>query len=191
MGESFYYLISSLPMLSLDDPDRMTDAAFMDLCRGCLPASLYASLGRVSLLPDHVPCCAVERDWQVWETYVRNTIVSRRAGARGRDISSHVRDDADVFPGDRRRVEGLFEGGDPLLRERDLDSLRWERLDDLGAGHDFDFDAVVLYRLRLLLTAKWHGRSAENGLALRRSLIDRGVEQADAACRTVKGQPEP
>jgi hypothetical protein len=49
----------------------------------------------------------------------------------------------------------LLEAGDTLALERLLLNAVWEHLDRLADGHDFDFEAVLIYSLRWDLVARW------------------------------------
>jgi hypothetical protein len=180
MAAQFYYQVSALPMVRFGEPAPLSLAAFGDFCRGQLPEAEAAALARVSLEPTGVPCCEVERRWQVWETYARNCLVRWRATRLGVDGAEFLRPDDDVFPGDRRRIEEIMSDPDPLNRERELDRLRWQRLDDLAVEHDFDLGALVLYALRLGLACKWAGRSEPAGRQVYERLLDATVGQAAA-----------
>ena len=187
MAAQYYYQVSTLPMLRLGEPARLSLEAFTGFCSRQLPAAVATALERLGLEPDGQPCCEVERRWQVWETYARNCLVRLRALRLGLDAAHFVRPVADAFPVDRRRLEEVLSDPDPLQRERELDRLRWQRLDDLAVGHEFDLEALVLYKLRLLLVSKWGVRTAAAGRRLHERLVATGVEQA-VARRTSAGQ---
>lgn len=178
MADHFYYLVSSLPMLRFGAAVEITLAGFDELCRAQLPVAASAALARLSLEPDGQPCCDVERRWQTWETYTRNGLVRLRAARLGVEPTAFLRHDDDVFPGDRRRIEEICSDPDPLVRERELDRLRWQRLDDLAVEHPFDLGALVLYKLRLLLVCKWAGRVAATGREVHDRLVAAAAEQA-------------
>jgi len=178
MADLFYYQLSSLPLLRFGEPAPVTVAAFDELCRTQLPLAAATGLARVTLEPDGRSCCEVERRWQAWETYVRNCLVRLRAARLGVEPSAFLRHDDDVFPGDRRRIEEISSDPDPLVRERELDRLRWQRLDDLAVEHHFDLGALVLYKLRLLLVTKWTGRTAAAGSQVHERLVGAAAEQA-------------
>jgi hypothetical protein len=186
----YYYLLSSLPMLTFGETPPLTDDDFMATCRSMLEATLVEALEAVTPEPEHIPGSPAEQAWQVWETHIRNTLAKQRAAALGKDPAAWLRAEADVFPGDRRRAEAAADNADPLTREKELDRLRWSRLDELAVGHDFDFDALVIYRLRLLILEKWRRRSPETGLEQRDALIEEGVKQADRQCVAVDGRAE-
>ena len=178
MAAQFYYQVSALPMLRFGEPAPLSRAAFAEFCQGQLPEDVAAALARVSLEPGGRPCCEVERRWQAWETHLRNGLVQWRAARLGVEGEGFLRPDDDVFPGDRRRLEEILSDPDPLQRERELDRLRWQRLDDLAVEHDFDLEALVLYALRLALAWKWTGRSEVAGLRVYDGLVAAAVEQA-------------
>jgi hypothetical protein len=190
MSAQYYYQVSALPMLRFGEASPLTVEAFLAFCQGQLPAAVTAELTRVSLVPDGRPCCAVERRWQTWEVYLRNLLVRFRASRLGRDDAAWIRPEGDVFPGDGRRVEEILSLPDPLQRERELDRLRWQRLDDLAVEHPFDLGALVLYKLRLLLVSHWAGRTAAAGGPVYEALVTAGREQASAS-RVAVGTPEP
>ena len=46
-------------------------------------------------------------------------------------------------------------------------------LDDLEAGHEFDFDGLCVYRLRLEILNRYRGRSVEKGRSNFNAAVDR------------------
>ncbi len=178
MPAQFYYQVSSLPMLRFGEPAPMTPDAFTAFCRSQLPPRVADALERVALAPGQPPSCDTERQWQHWEVWLRNHIARTRAARLGADPGDSLRPEADVFPGDRRRVDEILGMTDPLARERELDRLRWRRLDDLAVEHDFDLAALVLYKLRLLLLYRWTNRTPEAGWRAHQAVVAEGLAQA-------------
>lgn len=177
----YFYEINALPMLRFGEEPSVTLEEFTALCDGQLSPDIAASLDRVSLEPDGQPSCEVERQWQAWETYLRNQLVALRAFRYSLDASSWLRPDLDAFPTERRQVEEIMANPDPRGRERELDRFRWQRLDDLGVGHTFDLAALVLYKLKLLLALRWCSLSVEESRTRHEHLVAKGVENAGAA----------
>ena len=62
---------------------------------------------------------------------------------------------------------------DPVEREKAVDRIRWRMLDDLEAGHEFDFDGLCVYRLRLEILNRYRGRSVEKGRSNFNAAVDR------------------
>jgi hypothetical protein len=184
----YYYLVSTLPLLCLDDPPPLTSEAFLELCRAHVDEAGFRRLRAVDLIPDGEPGGAVDRGWRAWETYVRNLLATLRGGALRRETGDSLRPEIDVFPGDRRRLEEIMNEDDPAARERALDELRWRRLDDLAVGHHFDVEALVVYRLRLRIMEKWAARESERGKDNLTQLVDAGVDQAEKRRHTTEAQ---
>jgi len=182
---SYYYLISSLPLLRLDEPPPFTSAAFLDTCREQLSPGRFDALLRVTLMPgDWKTCCESERLWDAWETQFRNSLVRRRAAVLGLDPESWIRPASEVWVQLDRQVEEAMNAGDPWQCELALDRLRWQHLSDLEAGHSFDFDKVVIYRLQLLLVEKRAAYDSERGGENRDRLLE-GIVGTAHAHRTV------
>ena len=188
MAGEYYYLVSSLPLLRLDDPPPLTSEAFLELCRAHLAEARFRRLLAADLIPEGEPGGAADGGWRAWETYVRNLLAAVRGTALRRETGDSLRPELDVFPGDRRRVEEIMNEGDPAARERALDELRWRRLDDLAVGHHFDVDALVVYRLRLRILEKWAAREPERGKHNLAELVGAGVGQAEKRRQTIESQ---
>ncbi|OPZ27110.1 MAG: hypothetical protein BWZ02_01767 [Lentisphaerae bacterium ADurb.BinA184] len=189
--DNHYFLVSSLPLVRLGSAPPFTPEAFDALCRPHLTSAQAAGLEAVSLLPNGRPCCDADRRWQAWETYLRNLLARARAARAGEHPQEHLRHEDDVFPAVRRQVEDALTAANPAARERALDELRWRRLDDCGAPpHQFDFDALVVYRLRLLLAARWAAPRPADGRERLDRLARRAVEQARAARRVAQAEAD-
>ena len=183
--DKYYYLISSLPALFLDRSPSIDSDTFLERCRTELPEKRGLELQTVTLAPLNPPVCPAEARWQAWETYLRNLLVWRRCHHTGCDQAHQwIRPETDVFPGIIREVDEAMTAETPLERERILDRLRWRKLDDLASEHHFDFEALVLYKIRLLITEKWRDHDLESG---RSALHDR-TEKLLAQARD--SQPE-
>lgn len=178
---SYYYLVSSLPLLRLEESPPFSSAAFLDTCREQLSPARFDALQRVVLIPgDGKVCCEAERLWEAWETELRNSLVRRRASALDLDPVSWIRPTSEVWVQLDRQVEEAMNARDPWQRELALDRLRWQQLSDLEAGHSFDFDKVVIYRLQLLLVEKRAAYALERGSESRDRLLEHIVSDAHA-----------
>jgi len=180
----YYFLISSLPLLRLDELPPLSDMAFLELCQGQLSPTAVTALAHAALVPQDTAATPIERRWYEWETWLRNHLVRARASRSGADADAYFRNEADVFPGAQRLVDEALAAKTPAVRERMLDDLRWQRLNDLSSGHIFDFAALVLYRLRLLLVEKQHAMQHDAAL----SVVDSAVEHLLTAAAKARTQ---
>jgi hypothetical protein len=178
MSSSYYYLISSLPLLRWGNRPSLSSAEFLAQCDGELPEQDLAELTGVSLVPRESGRNPAERRWIAWDGYLRNQIARGRARHLHLDVAAQLRDETDAFPTDRKELDEALAQDSPLERERAIDHLRWRRLEDFESGHPFDLDRLVIYRLKLLLFEKWARFDSETGTANFAELVDAGLRQA-------------
>lgn len=72
-----------------------------------------------------------------------------------------------------------LDAGDPLGLERLLLGAVWTHLERVGAGHAFDFEAVVVYVMRWDLVARWTRYDAEAALARFDALLETALAGVD------------
>ena len=165
----YYYLVSSLPMLDFDAPPSISEEDFAGVCADWLSEEELERLDALSLIPSEDIRrneSAIDR-WNVWETRLRNALAARRArrdnGGGDRAAEKFIRENLDFFSEIDDGVQEAFAKPSPLEREDVLDKLRWRELETLESGHDFDFDKLCVYKLKLLLLAKRAARNTELG----------------------------
>ncbi len=188
-GRNYYFLISSLPLLKLGEAVPFSSDEFLARCELSLEPERLAALAGVGLVPRlaEEPVSETHRQWNAHETYLRNYLVQERAAALRVAAESWRRSEPEVFPGLRRQFEEALHAAHPLARQRRLDEIRWQVLDDLMVRHEFDFDALVIYRLRLLLAEEWVGHDRGRGAENLQKLIESGLEQAEAVRQVENG----
>ncbi|MBT3288609.1 MAG: DUF2764 family protein [Victivallales bacterium] len=179
MSRSYYYLISSLPLLRWANPPSMSSDEFLAQCEEQVPADVLADLRDVSLIPraELAPSDAETR-WVEWDGYIRNQLVHTRAAHLRQEAAHMLRDEPGAFPTDRKELDEILPSDDPLERERALDHMRWRRLEGMESGHPFDRDRLVIYRLKLLLLEKWARFDGDTGSRNLADLVDVGLRQA-------------
>lgn len=163
---SLYYLISSLPSLKFGDKPPFSDDKFLSLCAACLNSAKIRELKSVALTPA-ITARKFEnetaRKWSEWDTCLRNRIIRLRKPAFHADATTFQKAEKDYFSEIDKLVQEAFSISDPLNREKSIDSARWKKLDDLESGHVFDFEKLVVYRLKLLLLEKWAAKKTDQG----------------------------
>lgn len=164
-------------MLQMGEEPVLDSEAFLDLVKGNLDETHARQLESIEPIPNGTGCCDIERHWLAWETYVRNIMLRERTDSAELVHRWHRHED-DVFPGVRRLVEEALNHENPLVRERLLDELRWNMLEGLRVTNEFDFGALVIYRLQLFLAEKWAGQDMELGMENLNRLVDKLVNDA-------------
>ena len=178
----YSFLLSSLPWLRLGAKPFYSSAQFLDQCRPHLKAAEMAALEHAEIEPRAEARSATEAEWQAFDAYLRNRIAVARGARAHADARPWLRGETAVFPGLNRAVDEAFTAATPLARERALDTLRWQHLDDLQAQQAFTFEALVAYRLKLLLAEKWAGQDMARSEAALAGVTGAAVQQA----RTVR-----
>ena len=164
----YYYLVSSLPVLEQDGQLKLTLEQFYEQCAEWLTEEELNILHKLGLVPtedaDFKAGSAAEL-WYRWEISLRNEIAARRAG-RGRDISTMTLYEKDYFSEIERGVQAAYSAPNPLEREAIFDHLRFQYLNDLESAHQFDFERLCIYKIKLLLLLKVKDRDIEAGYSV-------------------------
>ena len=181
MAADLFYFISSLPTLRWGEKAPFTYRQFMDRCRVELGESASEKLSKLRLMPmdDQEKQSGIPSKWHEFEAFVRNTVADMRR-ARLRKGTAHFvrRDTSWLSPGDTKRIEDIMAIQSPLERENALDLFRWKYLDDISSSHFFDFSALEVYAIRLLLQEKQAFRQLEPGRTAFMSMIEDGLKKA-------------
>ncbi len=177
MATQYYFLISSLPMLRLGVAPFLSSTRFLDLVAEQGGRPLSDSLAGISLLPKVSRGYEAERYWYAMETYIRNYLLRSRC-KKPVEIDLWQRPEQGVYPALDQQLHKALGAPNPLERERALDLIRWELLDEALLGEAFSVNALVVYRIRLLLAEKWQAHDAETGREVVSALVDKARDEA-------------
>ena len=157
----YYFLVASLPLLEIGEPAPFTVAEFDAVLRENLSEKEQKKIFAYQGKKDYPASCSVYRQMASFEEYLRICIARKRAERSGIQFEAA---DPDEYYGE---VDfGLSHAAacsNPLEREQIIDRLRWARLEELSLGHDFDFDALCIYRAQLFIVNKYAGFRTETG----------------------------
>lgn len=97
----------------------------------------------------------VAAEWALWERSFRSAVAQVRAAKLGKEFQVD-RLKTDVMDGATRQgIAELYKTGEPLKIERGLDLLSFSRLDEISAGHFFDYTVVFCYFKKLMILWRW------------------------------------
>lgn len=160
---SYYYLVSSLPSISLDAKPALSLDAFRSSCADHLSEhDAYAlnSLLNIDGVPvDHT----FVNNWIARETQLRNASARLRAAKLQKDAVDFVREHSGFDVGIEDSVEEAFNHSNPMKRERALDKIRWTTLDELAGADPFSVNIVLAYAIKLRLAERWAAMDPEQG----------------------------
>ncbi|MBP1583219.1 MAG: DUF2764 family protein [Victivallales bacterium] len=183
MPNAFYYFLCSLPSLHYGKVPKRTHEAFLAECSQHVSPEQFALLSSLSLNPADLPernLPSVLVAWKDWETDLRNAMAEVRARRMhlSQTGSNWQRPTSDIYPTDRKRAEDIL--GAMTGREQDeaLDNLRWQKLEELGSSHHFDFASLLVYTLKSLLLEKARATQVEAGDKFFSELSEAAEKQA-------------
>lgn len=186
---AFYYLISSLPMLTFGETPRVSSEEFLSACTDFVSAIELKELKELSLIPPEDYSWSANQTaifWYQWETCLRNVLVHLRLKSKGGEWEKYLRAELDFFSEIEKGVQEAFNKSNPLEMENALDRLRWGRLDDMESGHMFDFCKLCIYKLRLLLCEKQGLLNTEKGSRNFDQIVKYIYEQNPVSPRQIK-----
>lgn len=166
---SYYYLISSLPMLSSSGNMPISYEEFLRLCRSHLSEHKFSLLKNLTLSSSDG---ALVSEWHEFYGILEKELAYQRNVRLGNSAEPPYGRDEMLT----RAVASAMNEKNPLEAEKMLLSLEFEKLDALIGTHYFDDEALMGYALKLkLLERKTSFDKAEGRAELDR--IVGGLEQ--------------
>jgi len=146
----YYYLVSTLTLLSYDSEYMASTEYFLEQCEKWLTAGDYLILKNVSIskFDFHKAGCALLDQWQLWEVNLRNELVKLRAQKKGIEGDAYLATIPEVLGTAEIAREAVAQES-PLTAEELLNRARWSFLDDLEVGRFFTIEKLIIYYLRL------------------------------------------
>jgi len=184
---SYYYLIASLPALTLGQAP-ITEDDFQTRCQAELTDRDLQKVQELASIPagEAVLSTPFAGAWNDLEIQLRNAIARTRAARRQLDTTAIVRPHGGFSTRIEEAVENAWGQPNPLAREQALDQLRWLLLDDLTGPDPFRFDVILAYTLKRRLAERWARMDDEKGW----QSVQQTIEQQPAG-QGRDPQPEP
>ncbi len=170
MASYYTYLVSSLPYLQFGMKAPIEYERFLDACRDSIPESetailencpdIFNKTGEIEQSGKNIV-----KEWYSFEYMLRNDLVAMRAKRLHKNPTPYFRGFSEGASLEHRLTEILRQ---PHLLdvEKQLDMLRWQKLDELLLGHYFDFETIFIYAQKLLILKRWDAIRTENHRAL-------------------------
>jgi hypothetical protein len=186
---NYEYIVASLPVLRLDDlkADSSLAEKLLGEIRSQLSGHDNAMLDFLLLSydPDQLNADFYKRalahknrfvrEWFAFDLDLRNTVVAYLNDSLGREKGMDQlllpgREEA-VFP-EREKAEAILHGTDILDRERGLDELRWQKIDEINLWEYFNMEVILGFVCKLKIIDRWLQLDPESGRALFRKLVE-------------------
>ena len=211
---NYYYIVASLPAISQDWKfgDRTAQGLINEI-KGQSTAKDLALIEFVersfddgNLGPDFYRQALSHRNRFIREYYafdleIRNAKVRYLNSALGREtgrdeisLSDSTFESREPFCKEAE-LDAILHGKDILARERNIDNLYWNMLDELTVQHYFDMDVILAFILKLHIIDRWHLLDEQTGREMFRKLVDevrgtfKGVDYNPGTAGAPEGSP--
>jgi hypothetical protein len=158
MPKHYTYLIASLPALLFGMKPPFSFERFLEKCRPLISEEDFLLLSNLPVTIDeygkNVSHPIIER-WLAFDTTLRNELVKIRAHSKKIDEAKYLRDGNLIDMAITHAAMSSHRSTSILEAEKILDEARWQALDDLGFGHYFDMDSLILYAYKLKILERW------------------------------------
>jgi hypothetical protein len=173
-----YYLVASLPPLSLGEKPPWTPAEFLFHCQGALTPEQWLELSLVLEGRTQEAESAFASWWHGVDTQIRNQLVRLRAARLQVEGRTYVRMHGGFDVAVSQSVADAMAHSNPLERELALDRCRWAALNERILTDPFGFETVLAYGIRLRLLERWADLTEEAGLERIETFITEHAEKS-------------
>jgi len=199
---NYTYIVSSLPVILKDktSADEIRTDEVLEEIRSQLSASDGKILDLVleGLEPDmlcegfyrRAAASSVRfvREYFAFDLNLRNAKARYLNGSFGRPASQDtivLDEDSDGSFEGEDEVDDVLGGSDILARERGIDDLYWQKIEDITTFSYFDLDAILGFVVRLKIVDRWLRLDEQTGREYFRTLVSqvrstfKGVEYSE------------
>lgn len=171
---NYYYLVSSLPMLSLDQDLPMPYSSFLSMCKSSMSQSDYEEISKAKLSPEKGAKNHLMRKWEDYLTSVSSTLKEERSRKLGWEFEKgeYVADQTL-----KQRIHEAVFNKNPLDGEMEILALYFDFLDENTPFDGFSLEALMIYALKMQIIERVRAFSQEKGRAEFRTLYGRIQEQ--------------
>lgn len=185
--DKFYYIVAQLPALVFDEEPPISIEELLGEAEKWMLKHEYRALSRVDLETlawteeknHRLDRTTVMRRFRTFEQQLRSGLAEWR---KQRIDGEHTKL--------KGQIADFMTDGDPLEIEKKLLTYRWQYLDELEKGHDFDLDFLILYFLRLQILKRLAGFHQEEGMKVFLSVLDKDLWSEDEKEAEVKPDGE-
>ena len=141
---SYYYLMSSLPLLMADGEMPFSYDTFLQMCSGNVSKARYQMLESLTVASSEGPMVS---EWAKFYGILNKELIYQRNQRLGRPCQAPSDRDSDAV----RIITAVMNEKSPLEAEKMLLALQFQKLDELVNMHYFDDCALVGYAMKLKL----------------------------------------
>lgn len=156
----YYYLISSLPMLSLENEPAISYQDFLSRCREQLSDSDFKELEKAVFSKTDGARHPLMRRWEHYINDVNSILKDERSRKLGWETEgfSNVNN-----PALRDRIHRASFSMNPLEGEKEILAIYFDFLDSCGSSDPFDVEALMIYALKIQIIERMNVFDMEKG----------------------------
>ena len=147
MANKYYYLISSLPQLTIGKGPAIKKEGFISECEKWLTPSDLKALAGISAQDKGLP-----GEWKEFDLDLREALAGARAARKGTPEKRTSRIAGDILGQEN-----------PLEMEKRFEGIRWSFLDEKEAFYHFDLNWLFIYSLKLEILERLDGFKQDKG----------------------------
>ncbi len=151
--KNYFYTLAALKTLKLGEKIPISEESFLEFAEDTIAAKDYRILLKCRWgLTEPTGFSFADRILS-WEKELRVELAKARVSKLPFELPPTLKD----LPGNYSLLEEVRAAmalESPLDAERYLDQMRWNYLEEIGARHYFDFEALVIYYLKLQLALR-------------------------------------
>lgn len=159
----YYYLVASLPALTIGDPSPFSPADLRSRCATLMSEDDLAELDRVLEGRAAEGRSGFCRRWLAADAQLRNAVARVRAGRLGIEVRPHLKEHAGFSVLIEKAVTDAYARPDPLGRASALDRCRWQLLDEIAFEDAFGLTAILAFAVKLQIVMRWAELKDEQG----------------------------
>ena len=141
---SYFYLISSLPMLKSDGSIPIDFKSFLEQCKPNVSAATYESLCKPTEASSSHP---MVKEWQKFYNSLMEELNYQRNVKLGKVCSAPKNRDSELV----NTISAALAAKNPLVAEQMLLELEFKRIDSMIGLHNFDEYYLFGYAIKLKL----------------------------------------
>lgn len=159
MGNSYEYLITSLPFLQFNvspglNLDQLNSRVSENISKKNFESYQQVDFWNLDVCPTST--ISALRDFK---SQLQNEIIEIR---KNRATDSKVT--TSILPDEFKKLN-------PLEAESEINRLLWAKMEELAFGHNFDLSEVLMYKMRLQLLIRQFRFDAETGMEKVKNII--------------------
>ncbi len=186
---NYHYIVAGLPVISPDwkPGDKKPDDIRQEILECCsskdkeLISLLESGFIQENMTEEFYRKAVTHKNRFIREYFrfdlnVRNAKVRYLNSALGRNPDKDVvdlneKDNAPAFE-ESGKLDAILQGKDILERERAIDGIMWNKIDEITVFDYFDIEAILAFLAKLHIVERWYTLDEKTGREMFRKLVD-------------------